>query len=68
MSPDNSFSAYTSAFLGIILISMGIYFIVQAKGFPMSPYLLYFLGVIFILYGLFRFVPNLMKIIENFKK
>jgi peptidoglycan/LPS O-acetylase OafA/YrhL len=68
MRPDNSYAAYTSAFLGIILISMGIYFIMQAKGFPFPPVILYSLGALFILYGLFRFLPNLMKILNNFKK
>ncbi len=68
MQPDNSYSAYTSAFLGIILIFMGIYFILQAKGFPFPPFILYFLGGLFILYGLFRLIPNMMKILNNFKK
>lgn len=65
MRESNPYAPFTSALLGMILISLGIYFLIEAGDFPFPSAVLYITAIAFILYGLFRFVPNLLLIIQQ---
>lgn len=68
MSQENNSANIFQALLGIILIGLGVYFIADADGFPFPAPVLYLLGFIFIVYGLYRFLPNLRILLNSFKK